>query len=126
MDNDKKIDALIKEALSKEEAAYYDKLEEKPVLKQFAGLYRGKNSWMNYLVTFYILAAIGGCVYAGFQFAEAETTKEMLIWCLVMLATFIMTAMLKIWSWMQMDKGEVIREIKRLELQLSVIAGKKK
>ncbi|MEQ8335712.1 MAG: hypothetical protein RIA62_00120 [Cyclobacteriaceae bacterium] len=126
MNKEKNIDALIKEALSKEEAEYYDKLEEKPVLKQFAGLYRGKNSWMNYLVAFYILAAIAGCVYAGFQFAAAESTKELLVWSLVMLATFIMTAMLKIWSWMQMDKGELIREIKRLELQLSVIAGKRK
>jgi len=126
MNSDKNIDALIKEALSREEAEYYDKLEEKPVLKQFAGLYRGKNSWMNYMVAFYILAAIAGCVYAGFQFAAAETTKEMLAWCMVMLGTFIMVAMLKIWSWMQMDKGALIREIKRLELQLSVIAGKKK
>ncbi len=126
MNKEKNIDALIKEALSKEEAEYYDKLEEKPVLKQFAGLYKGKNSWMNYMVAFYILAAIVGCVYAGFQFADAVSTKEMLAWSLVMLATFIMIAMLKIWSWMQMDKGELIREIKRLELQLSVIAGKRK
>ncbi len=126
METDKNIDALIKEALSKEEAEYYDKLEEKPVFEQFTGLYRGKNMWLNFLVTIMIVVALAACIYAGFRFAEAESTKELLGWALMMGATFIIISMLKIWSWMQMDKGELIREIKRLELQLSAIAGKKK
>jgi len=29
---------------------------------------------------------------------------------------------LKLWSWMQMDRNAVMREIKRLELQVSAIA----
>lgn len=126
MKTEKDIDILIKEALSEEEAAYYDKLDEQPVFEQFTGLYHGKNMWINYWVAFVIFAALGGCIYAGFQFAEAETTKELLMWSLVMGGTFVTIAMLKIWSWMQMDKGTLIREIKRLELQLSVLTGKEK
>ncbi|XOV91216.1 MAG: DUF6768 family protein [Bacteroidota bacterium] len=125
METDKNIDALIKEALSKEEAEYYDKLDEKPVFTQFAGLYKGKNSWINYMVTVVILLCLAACIYAGFQFVEAGSTKQMLTWALVMGATFTTISMLKIWSWMQMDKGDLIREIKRLELQLSAMANKK-
>lgn len=126
METDKNIDALIREALSKEEAEYYDKLDEQPVFTQFAGLYKGKNSWINYMVTVVILICLGGCIYAGFQFASAVSTKEMLTWALVMGGTFTTISMLKIWSWMQMDKGDLIRELKRLELQLSAMNGKKK
>lgn len=126
MNSEKKIDALIKEALSKEEAEYYDKLDEKPVFEQFTGLYQGKYKWLNLMVILMIFAAMSGCIYAGFQFASAASIKEMIGWGLVMGATFIMIAMLKIWSWMQMDKNELIREIKRLELQLSILASKKK
>jgi len=31
--------------------------------------------------------------------------------------------MLKLWFWMQMDKNTVIREVKRLELQVATLAG---
>ncbi len=126
MKKEKNIDALIKEALSKEEAAYYDKLDEKPVFEQFAELYKGKNRWLNLYVAVMIFVALGGCIYAGFRFAHAYSTKEMLAWSLVMVGTFLTIVMLKIWSWMQMDKNEMIREIKRLEFQLSVLAAKKK
>ena len=119
------IDALIKEALSKEEAEYYDKLDEQNVLQQFTGLYKGKNSWMNYLVTIFIFISLGVGIYAGFQFAGAEETKDLLIWSLAMIGCFVMIAMLKIWSWMQMDKTELVREIKRMELQVSALANKK-
>ena len=33
---------------------------------------------------------------------------------------FMITA-LKIWAWMQMDKNAIMREIKRLEFQVSVL-----
>ena len=121
-----KIDALIREALSKEEAAYYEKLDEQNVMEQFVGLYRGKNSWLNLVVTVFILICLGIGIYSGFRFADAVSTKEMFIWSLVMGGCYLTIAMLKIWSWMQMDKGVLIREIKKLELQVSILVGSKK
>lgn len=121
-----KIDALIREALSKEEAEYYEKLNEQNVMEQFVGLYKGKNSWLNLVVTVFILICLGIGIYSGFQFADAVTTREMFIWSFVMGACYLTIAMLKIWSWMQMDKGVLIREIKKLELQVSILVGSKK
>jgi len=41
------IDTLIKETLTKEEAKFYDELDEQGILGMIWGLFRGKNSWIN-------------------------------------------------------------------------------
>jgi hypothetical protein len=40
------------------------------------------------------------------------------------LGIFMVTA-LKVWAWMQMDRNAIIREIKRLEVQLTALHLKK-
>ena len=42
--NMEEIDLLIKETLSKENAAFYDSLEEQNVFEMFFGLFNGKNT----------------------------------------------------------------------------------
>ncbi len=39
------IDELIKESLSKEEAVFYDSLEEQNLIEMVGGLFRSKNRW---------------------------------------------------------------------------------
>ena len=36
----------------------------------------------------------------------------------------IFGAMIKLYIWMQMDKNDVLRELKRIELQLAVLSSK--
>jgi len=40
------------------------------------------------------------------------------------LATMGVVGFLKLFGWMQMDKNAILRELKRLELQVSSLAGK--
>ena len=121
---DEKIDALIKEALSEEEAQYYMNLGEQNVIEEFGGLFKGRNSWMTIVVTVAILAFVILAVYAVIGFANAAEVKEMLQWTLVFTFSMIAVAMLKIWSWQQMDKNTILREMKKLELQISALVQK--
>jgi len=118
------IDKLIKETLTQEEAKFYDELEEQNVFEMIGGLFRGKNKWMMYLMNFMTLIFFGMFVYCTIQFFNSEITNEMLTWGLGGLVFLFGVSMLKIFAWMQMDKNAILREMKRLEIQISSLSGK--
>lgn len=118
------IDKLIKETLTQEEAKFYDELEEQNVFEMIGGLFRGKNKWMMYLMNFMTLIFFGMFVYCIIQFFNTEIINEMLTWGLGGLVFLFGVSMLKIFAWMQMDKNAILREMKRLEIQISSLSGK--
>ena len=122
---DQKIDQLIRESLTQEEAVYYDQLDEKNLLQEFGGIFKGRYAWMGVVTGIMTLVFLGLCVYAAIQFAATEVTKELVLWSLVMVLSFIVISMLKIWNWMQMNSNDIKRELKKVEFQISVLAGKR-
>lgn len=118
------IDALIKETLSEEEAKFYDELEEQNVLEMVEGLFEGKNKWIMYVMNVVTLVFFGLFIYCIVQFFQAEETKELIKWATGTVVFLVGVSMLKIFAWMQMDKKAIIREVKRLELQISSLSSK--
>ena len=118
------IDKLIKETLTEEEAKFYDELEEQNVFQMLGGLFEGKNKWIMYLMNFMTLVFFGLFIYCIIQFFQVEETKELIKWATGTLIFLLGVSMLKIFAWMQMDKKALIREIKRLEIQVSSLSGK--
>ncbi|WP_299549637.1 DUF6768 family protein [Seonamhaeicola sp.] len=119
------IDKLIKETLTREEAKFYDELEEQNIFQMLLGLFKGKNRWVMFFANFVTLAFFGLFLYCIVQFFNAEVVKDMLKWGLGGLVFLFGVSMLKIFAWMQMDKNALIREIKRLELQISSLSGRR-
>lgn len=122
--NMEEIDELIKETLSKEESAFYDSLDEQNVFEMLFGLFKGKNAWILILVNILILLSLGMFVYSCIQFFNVETTKELMKWGFGSLIFLSCLCMLKLYAWMQMDKNAILREMKRLELQVMSLSGK--
>ncbi|MFL0354522.1 DUF6768 family protein [Xanthomarina sp. GH4-25] len=118
------IDKLIKETLTEEEAKFYKELEEQNVLEMIFGLFKGKNKWLMLLMNFMTLVFFGLFIYCLVQFFNVEATKELLKWGLGAVVFLLGVSMLKVFAWMQMDKNALLRELKRLELQVSSLAGK--
>ena len=118
------IDKLIKETLNQEEAKFYDALEEQNILEMIFGLFKGKNAWINILMNIVIVVFFGFFIYCGIQFFESETTEGLIRWGFGSMTFFIAISMLKIFGWMQMDKQAILREMKRLELQVMSLSGK--
>ncbi|GAA3590287.1 hypothetical protein Q4Q39_15200 [Flavivirga amylovorans] len=118
------IDKLIKETLTQEEAKFYDELEEQNVLQMVWGLFQGKNKWIMYLMNLMTLVFFGLFVYCTIQFFNSDITNEMIKWGMGSIVFMLGVSMLKIFAWMQMDKNALIRELKRLELQVSSLSGK--
>ncbi|HKK12448.1 MAG TPA: DUF6768 family protein [Flavobacteriaceae bacterium] len=118
------IDQLIKETLSQEEAKFYDELEEQNVFQMLFGLFRGKNKWIIILMNVMTLVFFILFIYCAVQFFKTDVTNELIIWGFGGFVCLSTVSLLKLFAWMQMDKNALLREIKRLELQVSSLSMK--
>lgn len=118
------IDKLIKDTLTQEEAKFYDKLEEQNLLDQVGGLFQGKIKWILILMNVFNLVVVALFVYCIIQFFNTENTNELIKWAAGGFVCLIFAGMIKLFVWLQMDKNAIIREIKRLELQVSSLSGR--
>lgn len=118
------IDKLIKETLNQEEAKFYEELEEQNVFEMIFELFKGKNKWIMYIMNFMTLIFFALFVYCTVQFFNTDVTNEMLKWGIGGLVFLFGVSMLKIFAWMQMDKNALLREMKRLEIQISSLSGR--
>ena len=119
-----KIDEIIKEALTQEEAKFYDELEEQNLYQMLGGIFKGKLGWLVVIMNIVIVIFFGLFVYCIIQFFETNNTNELIKWGLGSIVFLIGISMLKIFAWMQMDKNSIIRELKRLEFQVSILSSK--
>ena len=118
------IDKLIKDTLTQEEAKFYDDLEEQNLLQMVFGIFSGKNSWIVVMMSIVQVVFFGFFIYCAIQFFNVEATNDLVKWGVFGTISLMGSMMLKLFSWMQMDKKAIIREIKRLELQVSSLSGK--
>jgi Family of unknown function (DUF6768) len=122
--NMKDIDQLIKDTLTQEEAKFYNELDEQNIFQMIGGLYHGKLKWIMVWMNFVMVIIFGLFVYCAIQFFNTDVTNELIKWAVFGSFCMIAVGMLKLFSWMQIDKNAVLREIKRLELQVSSLASK--
>ena len=118
------IDGLITEALSAEEAKYFKELQEQSLPQQVFGLYTGKLKWVTLYATIVMLPIFGLAVYAGIKFFTVDEVVEMMRWGAIMFLGLIATGFIKLFNWNQMDKNALMREMKRLEFQISILSKK--
>ncbi len=119
-----KIDALIKETLDTEEAKFYDELEEQGFLGKLGQAHKGKTGWLVSIMTVVHVLVFVVFVYCLVQLFNTEELKELISWTAAGFLCMLFMAMMKLYIWMQMDKNDVLRELKRLELQVAVLAQK--
>lgn len=113
------LDRKIEDALSEEDRKLMAKFGEQGLLGQVGGLFQGKLGWLA-AITFVVatLATVIG-VWAAFKFYYAGDIAAMLKWGALAWAGLTTQIMIKLWSWMRMESNRVIREVKRLELQIA-------
>lgn len=119
-----KIDALIKEALTKEEAKFYTELDEQNLFQMLGGLFDGKMKWLILLMNLIIIGVFGLFIYCAIQFFDTEVTNELIKWGVASTFCMLIISMLKLFLWNQMDKNSLKRELKRIELQISFLANR--
>ncbi|MBT8395218.1 MAG: hypothetical protein KJN66_10260 [Bacteroidia bacterium] len=119
-----KIDEIIKDALTKEEAKFYDELEEQNLFQMLGGVLKGKLGWLVVIMNIVMVVVFGIFIYCAIQFFNAEDTNELIKWSVGGVLCMMSISLLKLFVWMQMDKNSIIREMKRLEFQISILSSK--
>lgn len=119
------VDKLITASLNKDEAEFYNTLDEEGVFKMWGGIYTGRNGWIAIIQSIFIVIFVFAAFYCGYKFFTVQTTFEMLRYGAGLFIFMMFTAMLKVWLWMQMDKNSIIREMKRIECQVALLMEKK-
>ena len=122
--NKEEIDQIIKESLTQEEAKFYDELEEQNLLNQLGSLFKTKMGWLIVVMNIVNLLVFALSIYCVVQFLNTEHTNELIKWGAGFFTCWTTMAMIKLFVWMQMDKNALLREMKRLELQIAALAGK--
>jgi hypothetical protein len=116
------IDEKIRAAL-RAEGADAD-ADAEPQLRELIGdLFRGRLRWLNafgYLigVVFFVLSIV-----SIVRFLQAEDVRSMLMWAVAFTFCMMSVGMLKLWFWMELQKNTILREVKRIELQIARVLG---
>ncbi len=114
------LDNLIEEALGKEERDLLVRIGEEPGFFGMAfGLFSGRLGWVNMvMVAVQALTFIAGA-YAAWMFFEAGDTVTQLRWGLPSAVLLILSTMIKVSMWPEIHANRLMRELKRIELQLA-------
>ena len=114
------IDDKIKQALAAEDAELYAQFAQEPsLLEQGLELLQGRNRWMTALVMIVMTIFLVIGFYSLWRFFAAQEAKELVGWAMGFGSCMAAVSMMKIWAWMEMEKNNTVREIKRLELQVA-------
>lgn len=78
--------------------------------------------WVTAFITLVVTALMFWC---GYEFYHAESTDMRMYWGIWFIASGMAQIALKQWQWMEMNRATLMREIKRLELAVAVLAEKR-
>ena len=114
------VDDLIEEALGQEEREILARIGEEPGFFGMAfGLFSGRLGWVNMvMVAAQALTFVAGA-YAAWMFFEATDTVTQLRWGLPSAVLLILSTMIKMSMWPEIHANRLMRELKRIELQLA-------
>jgi len=117
-------DEALRQSLSAEDNELFKRLGADQALhRQVLATFEGRLRWFNIagwiagLVLFLV-----ACVLT-WRFAQAETLPDMLRWGAASALAFAGVALVKVWFWLELQKNAIVREVKRLEVQLASLAA---
>ena len=118
------LDQAIRQALSAEDAAFLARFENETPFSEVLGTFRGQWGALNVfaaIITFAMFGVFVWCVWNAFSVTEL---RDVVLWSGGALLAMLSVAMLKIYFWMDMHKNMILREVKRLELQVARLSAR--
>lgn len=114
------LDRLIDEALDDEEREVLRRIGDEPgFFAQAFGVFGGKTGWVNIVLMVVLTAAFVAGAWAAWHFFQAGDPVAQLRWGLPAAVLLILATMLKMALLPRMETNLIIRELKRIELQLA-------
>lgn len=121
-----KVDEMIGRALTDEDRALLERHGEPGYVAQAFGLFRGPMAWVMWVA--YVAGAIAFVVgaYALWQMVITSDLLSAVKWGVGALFLFQITTLTKSFMGSHMESNRMLRELKRVELQVSLLRADKK
>ena len=114
------VDDLIEEALDREEREILARIGEEPgFFGMTFGLFTGKLGWANMVMVAAQTVTFVAGAYAAWMFFEAADVVTQLRWGLPAAVLLILSTMIKMALLPEIHANRLMRELKRIELQLA-------
>lgn len=118
------LDQAIRESLSSEDTELFDRLGADQALhRQVLATFEGQLRWLNAAGWIAGLVLFAVASVSAFRFVQAQELGDMLRWGAASALAFAGVALVKVWFWMELQKNAIMREVKRLELQVASLAA---
>jgi hypothetical protein len=118
------LDQAIRQSLSAEDAALLDRLGADQALhRQVLATFEGRLRWFNVAGWIAGFVLFGVASTLAWRFVQAEEVGDMLRWGAASALAFAGLALIKLWFWLELQKNAIVREVKRLELQVASLAA---
>jgi hypothetical protein len=118
------IDERIQKALSSEDRALLEQLDSNGSLYgDIAATFRGHMRWLNALGWIFGLVLFAVAVYCGWQFVAQTDLRSMQLWGAGAMLSALGLGLIKLYFFMEFQKNAIIREIKRVELQVASLTA---
>ncbi|WP_395645806.1 DUF6768 family protein [Terricaulis sp.] len=119
------LDQAIRQALSAEDAEFLARFEDKQSpINEALDTFSGRWGALNVLAVIFTFAIFGAFVYCAWNIFNVSDVRATVIWTGGALLSALAVAMLKLYFFLEMSKNAVLREVKRLELQVARFAAK--
>jgi hypothetical protein len=119
-------DGKIRESLTPDEAELLGPPGEPPLWGQFTEMFRGRLGWVSVLVLVGTLAFAVFTVVTIVCFFRAEGEREMIAWAGGFALGLIAISFGRLWFWLLLHRNAVLREVKRVELQVARLSSQLK
>ncbi len=96
-----------------------ERFEEESIIVEALSVLRGRNAWLNWVSAVFAFAFFGVQVFAGYKVYVITDASERVFWAVVFMFAAMAVGMLKLWWWLVVNRNAVIREVKRLELEVA-------
>lgn len=117
------IDDTIRRALSPADIEAYETLSrELSPVGEAIGMFRTARSSFTWRVALFgaLFVALG--LYTVWHLLNSGDVREMLGWSLLAIFVMFNLTLVKLWFWLEMQRNAVVREVRRLELQIASLA----
>jgi hypothetical protein len=117
------LDDQIRQALQAEDAELFAEFGgEQTLLQVVSDTFKGRRRWLVALNAFWILVFFILGIVTAVKFFRADETRDIVMWAGACILCVSAVSMMKTWYFMEMNKNQLTREIKRVELQIARLA----
>ena len=93
--------------------------DQQGLFARFGDTYRaGGMSGFMIMVTIVIFVVSGFMIWSAYEFMSAERLEDRVFWGVWFIILLNAQGAMKLWTWMESNRNSVIRELKRVEVEL--------